>query len=597
MTDKNNSDNGTLANVTPLSLIPCDNYLDGGALSCGAVMRLFRAGVALPDGGFIGFQAELETYKTFAFSSRDVYAAEEDFNWIFEKCAAVSPGAPGIKEDLAEENRVVYVLTAVKDGSPVPVCRNETEALPSGEFLLKMIRMMNEDGAVVRVCVGKAPDGAEGHGKIMISLPQQMTLRMRSMLSTVFPGTEAVAAGGAGCGGYIPDGMFTDGVSRMLYALMRNSKEQELQEPEYIDEDIFDFDGDGFDDWQFTPIDELDLSVRALNSLKRAGVESVEQLKKLSDEDLMHIRHFTQRCVDEVKEKLAEHYREKKAAQPDNTDYMAMLDGMTGLAEAKEQIGKIAAFAKMKKALSERGRRDLPLTLNMEFVGNPGTGKTTVARIVARILYQTGILPCADVIEAGRADVVAKYVGHTAARVKELFQRAQGKLLFIDEAYSLVDCRENDFGDEAIHAIVQEMENNRDKTVVIFAGYPDKMAEFFNRNPGLRSRVPFSIRFEDYSAEEMAQIADLEAGKRGFGISGDAREKIIRICKEVSARQTAGNGRFCRNLVENAILCYASRVYGEDGGADNADCILTDTDFILPDGETENKKTRIGFCA
>ena len=162
------------------------------------------------------------------------------------------------------------------------------------------------------------------------------------------------------------------------------------------------------------------------------------------------------------------------------------------------------------------------MVLNMEFIGNPGTAKTTVARITAGILHEIGLLPTSELVEVGRADLVAKYTGQTADKVKEVFQKAKGKLLFIDEAYALTDCWENSYGDEAISTIVQEMENNREDTVVIFAGYPDKMNEFFSRNPGLRSRVPFTIRFSDYSAEEMAQIVEAEAKKRGFSLMPEA---------------------------------------------------------------------------
>lgn len=197
---------------------------------------------------------------------------------------------------------------------------------------------------------------------------------------------------------------------------------------------------------------------------------------------------------------------------------------------------------------------------------------------------------------------MAGYIGQTAINVKSVFQRARGKLLFIDEAYSLASDSPRDFGYEAINTIVQEMENNRDDTIVVFAGYPEEMETFFSRNPGLRSRVPFRISFTDYSANEMVQIAELEAQKRGFSISPQALEKVASLCEEAKRHSDMGNGRFCRNLVENAILSYALRVYGEGTEGAEKDFTLVDEDFALPDNmqslpETQEAKkpAPIGF--
>ena len=170
-------------------------------------------------------------------------------------------------------------------------------------------------------------------------------------------------------------------------------------------------------------------------------------------------------------------------------------------------------------------------------------------------------------------------------------------MLFIDEAYSLVDDRKGSFGDEAINTIIQEMENNREETIVIFAGYPDKMESFFSRNPGLRSRVPFSISFSDYSANEMVKIAEFEAKKRGFSVDTEAYEKVTAICSDAALHPDGGNGRFCRNLIENAILGYASRVYGNNDSDTDKNYILTADDFTPPTGMNDTKKIPIGFYA
>ena len=275
---------------------------------------------------------------------------------------------------------------------------------------------------------------------------------------------------------------------------------------------------------------------------------------------------------------------------------MDMLNELIGLSEVKDQVRKIAAFARMKKEMASNGSGSMCVALNMEFVGNPGTAKTTVARIVAGIFKEIGLLPCGDLFEVGRADLVALYEGHTAEKVREVFRNAKGSVLFIDEAYSLVENAAGAYGDEAINTIVQEMENIRDDTIVIFAGYPDRMESFFARNPGLRSRVPFSITFKDYSAREMLQIAKLEAKKRGFTISSQAKEKVLSILESAAGKAECGNGRFCRNVVENAILEYASRIYGEQSKDTPATFELADSDFAVSEtADTIKKKNPIGF--
>lgn len=351
-------------------------------------------------------------------------------------------------------------------------------------------------------------------------------------------------------------------------------------------------------------LDELDLSVRTYVCLNRAGIYTLGDLRKMSRENLAKIRNLGSRSLEEVINKLASMGLSLQGEQqpPSSSQMLAQL---IGLKDVKEQVRKIAAFARMKKDMETLGRTSVPVALNMEFVGNPGTAKTTVARILAGIFQEIGILSSSQIVEAGRADLVAGYIGQTAINVKSVFKRARGKLLFIDEAYSLASDSQRDFGYEAINTIVQEMENSRSDTVVVFAGYPEEMENFFSMNPGLRSRVPFRISFPDYSTDEMAQIVALEAQKRGFSLCPRALEKAVSLCGEAKHRSDAGNGRFCRNLVENAILGYALRVYGEGTeAADGAekDFILAEEDFSLPDNmqaipeRQEAKKTApIGF--
>lgn len=581
--------------------------------------RFLRSASLLPDGEFLGWQIDTKTFSITAFSSLGVKATVEDLNWIFYQCAVTSPLTSEWMEDLYAKDRKVYMLSPVTGSTrdvEIPEQRQYylsdgyRDDRPYRDLFCNMFEMMSDAGAVIRILAG-ASERTKGHGMILISFPDEITLRLRSMLSTAFPHLVADKVDELPEEtGYLPDDCFMEGMGRMLSALMylKDGKEPadriEADDPDdAVDlensmlEDAFKNDKNGETTRDFTDIDELELSIRSYNCLKRAGIKTVEEIQKLNDYDLVHIRNLGKRGVEEIRQKLAEIRGLSENIPLQGTNYMARLDELIGLADVKQQIRKIAAFAKMKQDMLKNGNADISVALNMGFVGNPGTAKTTVARIAAGIFYEIGLLPFNELIEVGRADLVAKYIGQTAINVKEVFARAKGKVLFIDEAYSLVDDRSGSFGDEAINTIIQEMENNRDKTIVIFAGYPDEMENFFSRNPGLKSRVPLIINFSDYSVEEMVKIAELEARNRGFSISTEAFEKVSDICSTATHRPDTGNGRFCRNLIENAILGYASRIYGDDSGGSDNNCILTAGDFTSPTGMNNTKKIPIGFHA
>ncbi len=269
---------------------------------------------------------------------------------------------------------------------------------------------------------------------------------------------------------------------------------------------------------------------------------------------------------------------------------------LIGLDEAKKVINQSLNFYKAQKLFADKDIKHASPAMHMIFTGNPGSAKTTVARLFASILKENGILPRGELIEVGRADLVGKYVGHTAPLVKKAFNRAKGGVLFIDEAYSLVDDRDGMFGDEAINTIVQEMENNREDTVVIFAGYPDKMEGFLNKNPGLRSRIAFHVPFDDYSPDELVAIAESIAEENGLILTSDAKEKLGTACAAAVKQDGFGNGRYVRNLIEKARLNQASRLVNMDFAAVRDDDIFTlcSEDIEIP-ALKKDKKRAIGF--
>ena len=252
------------------------------------------------------------------------------------------------------------------------------------------------------------------------------------------------------------------------------------------------------------------------------------------------------------------------AEEPKGAAYQELIS-LIGLKEAKATIKQMLDYHRAHNIFSAHGRSiGKKPSMHMVFMGNPGTAKTTVARLVARIMKDNGVIPVGNLIEVGRQDVVDRYVGGTAPKVKSLFSRAKGSVLFIDEAYSLVDGKRGMYGDEAISAIVQEMENHREDTVVIFAGYPSEMEKLLDTNPGLRSRIAFRVNFENYSKEELVEMVEKFAKDDNMKLSEEAREKLATVI-EIRVREclnalASGNGRLARNLYEKIRMRQATRI-------------------------------------
>ncbi len=288
--------------------------------------------------------------------------------------------------------------------------------------------------------------------------------------------------------------------------------------------------------------------------------------------------------------------REAMKAAPKGNAYNELQE-MIGITEAKTVIQKALNYYKMQKLYEEKGfKRDRP-AMHMVFTGNPGTAKTTAARLFARIMKDNGLLSKGQLIEVGRGDLVGKYVGWTAQTVQAKFKAAIGGVLFIDEAYSLVDEHSGSFGDEAINTIVQEMENHREDVVVIFAGYPDKMEGFLQKNPGLRSRIAFHVPFADYTSDELCEIASLIGRGKGVALDDEAMSKLRTIFDTASKQSDFGNGRYVRNVLEQAKMNQASRLLELDFDAITSDEISTirAVDIVITEPKVPQRR-KIGFA-
>ena len=282
--------------------------------------------------------------------------------------------------------------------------------------------------------------------------------------------------------------------------------------------------------------------------------------------------------------------------QVQTSDAYKKLQEMIGLTQAKKVIDGAIHYFKLQQEYRNRGIEFNRPAMHMCFTGRPGTAKTSVARLVAEIFKDNGIVSEGRLVEVGRSQLVGQFVGHTAPNVKELFKKAKGGVLFIDEAYSLVEDKKGLYGTEAINTIVQEMENCREDTIVILAGYPDEMNGLLEWNPGMKSRIAFHVSFDDYTENELLDITKLLAKDRGMMLDGAAEEKLLSIYAEARKDKAFGNGRFARNLLEKAKFNQANRFMKMDLAFVSDDEIrtLTADDFEYEIKKDDNRP-RLGF--
>ena len=253
----------------------------------------------------------------------------------------------------------------------------------------------------------------------------------------------------------------------------------------------------------------------------------------------------------------------------------AEINELVGLAPVKEYVFGLADNLQVQQRRAAAGLKTASLSMHMIFTGNPGTGKTTIARLVAKYLKAIGALKGGQLVEVTRADLVGRYTGHTAPLTNSVIESALGGVLFIDEAYSLYRGEQDSFGLEAIDTLVKGMEDHRDELVVILAGYTREMETFLTANSGLASRFPNKIEFPDYTAEELLQITHVQAKNKGYRLAESCAEPLLGYYArwQESDARTAGNGRLARNTLEKAIFHQSRRLVAEPAAA---------LDLILP---------------
>jgi len=336
-----------------------------------------------------------------------------------------------------------------------------------------------------------------------------------------------------------------------------------------------------YDEWHGTSYacDFIKLAIDFCELVAKADAIVGEEEQKEKE----NIREWLDRSYKEMGEGSpatgASTVKTSKAPDESLDDLIRDLNALTGLATVKSEVADLVSFLKVQGIRKERGMAPASISRHLVFYGNPGTGKTTVARTLASIYAKLGFLSKGHLVEADRSGMVAGFVGQTAIKTKEVCEKALGGVLFIDEAYTLA-VKDQDYGQEAIDTLLKYMEDNRDDLVVVVAGYPDKMAGFLDCNPGIRSRFTRFMNFQDYSPEELSAIFAGFCKEGGFTLTDEASTKARGVLEEqyVQRDSNFGNARFARNLFEQCLVRHARRITKSDDITDGMLTMLEEDD-------------------
>ncbi len=308
------------------------------------------------------------------------------------------------------------------------------------------------------------------------------------------------------------------------------------------------------------------------NESADATYSLMKKIKNISDDDTssIELKKAALLLLDDIykfygKQKVAEIVKNKNDISEEKSlsELLNELNSLIGLEKVKSKVNDLIVYQKVQKMRCDKGLHSTKSTLHLAFTGNPGTGKTTVARIVGRVYKQIGLLSKGHFVEVSRTDLIAGYQGQTALKVKKVIEKAKGGVLFIDEAYSITENEHTDsYGRECLTELTKALEDYRDDLVVIVAGYTEPMEKFFEANPGLKSRFNTFVEFDDYSEDELLSILIKICTVNDYVLSEELRDKIKGYFnKSIQEKgENFANGRFVRNLYENLVMNHARRV-------------------------------------